>query len=690
MRDIESSHQYQNTQGPSELHMEMCIHQAFKTLDKKLQVVLVKMLIFKTTPFCFTDAVLILSEDTNTFEKHLKRRKSDDLLVDLSHDLLITLSHLKLCHFIELEDVELTHVKLSKRGQETKKISVHPLIWRHLQKYQKSDDFKDPIFEAKCYFCRYICALINKYIRKFDTAPREVSSMWEENGIYFETWFHFIINDCLPVDKFYESIDGYKSLLLHYRIWRGAQTVLQPSEQLIFLQQQTEFANQSRCWYSVAVWISFQAEYYNGQNQIEMACGLIKRIAAEIQEIHFINIVNTDNDLLHLVSTFKNMGETYPKEESGEILVACAFYYRTFCGILLRTENLSKTTKTYLSLAKQLFSGKYGKPDVQRHIKQSYKTELAKVRDMEQSFKVKCTKMKQLFTGTMETFVDIDVGLNKNIREDPAGITVNSVSNLTVLDKRTDIQISSNIGNLSNLNAANNIVTAQVSKVMSTSVVEESIKDLNKTECIDTDNHSTDRHYPTNGSQSDDRHYLQTDSQSDSGKDRASGNQSDDRHNLQTDKQSDCGQDHATSSHSDDGYSRCSNASSRTSSEIDSCYIGIKDSCRSHDSASSSYRRHQWISSSLHGRLSGKSQSLSDCSEVTDRDSYISTDSQNNDMDVNRSESRYSLMNFQGYLTRKRSSQDSITSLMDNLSSAATGSFEEKFSKGISENHSSR
>ena len=385
MNDIERCLQNQNELLSMDSLLNKIINVAFRALVRSLQVLLVKLSVFKLTPFSLADAIIITSKDVKMFEKHILVRRSGEL-TELSHGLLVELSWLKLYNFIEPRNGQISKNGIIERDQDTFKYHFHPLIEKQLQLYQNLDEFKDAFNEAKYYFCRYFCSVINKYIRKLDTDMREASTIWKEHNCHFNIWFRYIISDWIPVDRFYDLQAGHQSLLCQYRIWRVAQTVLDFSEQLIFLQQQIKFANQSSKWYPAVVWVSFTAEYYAGQNQIEEAYHMIMNLSTEYNVLKFINVFEVSGNLSNILDIFKRIDDKYPADESRQILVSCAFYCGACCKILMKMENYSKTTKHYIILAEKLFSGKYGKSDIRNHIKQSYKYKLANIREMKQLY----------------------------------------------------------------------------------------------------------------------------------------------------------------------------------------------------------------------------------------------------------------------------------------------------------------
>ena len=385
INDIERCIQDHNEQLSMDSLLNKIMNVAFRALVRSLQVLLVKLSIFKLTPFSLADAILITSKDVKTFEKHIFVRRSGEL-TELSHGLLVELSWLKLSNFIEPKDGQISKNGIALQDHQTFKYHFHPSIEKQLQIYQNLDEFKDAFNEAKYYFCRYFCSVINKYIRKLDTDMQEASTIWEEHNNHFNTWFRYIVSDCLPVDKFYDLQAGHQSLLCQYRIWRVAQTVLDFSEQVNFLQQQIKFANQSSKWYPAVVWGSFIAEYYAGQNQIEEAYHMIMNLSTEYNVLKFINELEVADKLSNILAIFKRIDDKYLADERKQILVSCAFYCGACCKILMKMENYSKTTKHYIILAEKLFSGKYGKSDIRNHIKQSYKYKLANVREMKKIY----------------------------------------------------------------------------------------------------------------------------------------------------------------------------------------------------------------------------------------------------------------------------------------------------------------
>ena len=421
MKDIERCLQDHNEQLSIESLMDKIINVAFRALVRSLQVLLVKLSIFKLSPFSLADAILITSKDVKTFEKLVLVRRSGEL-TELSHGLLVELSWLKLSNFIEPKDVQTSKDSITVGNNDTFKYNFHPLIEKQLQIYQSLDEFRDVFNDTKYYFCRYFCSVINKYIRKLDTDMQEASTIWEEHNNHFNTWFRYIISDWLPVDRFYDFQAGHQSLLCQYRIWRVAQTVLDFSEQLNFLQQQIKFANQSSKWYPAVVWGSFIAEYYAGQNQIEEAYHMIVNLSTEYNVLKFINEFEVAGNLSNILAIFKSIDDKYPADESRQILVSCAFYCGACCEILMKMEKYSKTTKHYIILAEKLFSGKYGKSDIRNHIKQSYKFELANISEMKQLYNDMLAKPKDCSTYNLH----LNQHLHQHGCDSHAGVSVDS------------------------------------------------------------------------------------------------------------------------------------------------------------------------------------------------------------------------------------------------------------------------
>ena len=362
--------------GSPSLEVERCIEQSFQALDKNSQSLLVKLSVFRTGRFDLETAIFVTSADRTILQqaKHLNEKK---------YDLLVNLNHLRICNFIEEEEEsEVTNLKTSAEKKTKHRFSLHPLICCYLLKNQGSSDFIEDSAQAKHGFCTHFCSMMNKYLRKYDSSETEAAkSIWKENDIHFKIWFHYVAGECLPVDTFCENSSYCKPLQIQARIWRVAQTMLSPSEQLRFLQQQTKLANQSKSWFSAVVWIFLQAEYHVNQNEVEIAEQLMNGLPEEYYSFApriTSDTLNADQNLAQTDEMFINVAEMYSQEQQLGVLVASAFYYST-CGYILKQGSNIKTSRNYLRLARKLFSGKYGKPDIQKQIKQSYKFEHSKI-----------------------------------------------------------------------------------------------------------------------------------------------------------------------------------------------------------------------------------------------------------------------------------------------------------------------
>ena len=362
--------------GSPSFQEERCTEQSFQALDKSSQSLLVKLSVFRTGRFDLETAIFVTSADRKILEqaKHLNEKK---------YDLLVNLNHLRICNFIEEEEEsEVTNLKTSAEKKTKHRFSLHPLICSYLLKNQSSGDFIEDSAQAKLGFCIHFCSVMNKFVRKYDSSETEAAkSIWKENDIHFKTWFHYVAGECLPVDRFCENSSYCKPLQIQARIWRVAQTMLSPSEQLGFLQQQTKLANQSKSWFSAVVWISLQAEYHVNHNEVEIAEQLMNGLPEEYFSFApriTSDTLNADQNLAQTDEMFINVAEMYSQEQQLGVLVASAFYYST-CGYILKQGGNIKTSRNYLRLARKLFSGKYGKPDIQKQIKQSYKFEHSKI-----------------------------------------------------------------------------------------------------------------------------------------------------------------------------------------------------------------------------------------------------------------------------------------------------------------------
>ena len=792
MNDIERCLQDQNELLLMDSLLNEVINVTFRALVTSLQVLLVKLSIFKLTPFSLADAILIISKDVKTFEKLILVRRSSEL-TELSHGLLVELSWLKLYNFIEPKDGQISKNIITMRNNDTFRYHFHPFIEKQLQIYQSLDEFKDVYNEAKYYFCRYICSVINKYIRKLDTDMQEASTLWEEHNNHFNTWFHYIISDCLPIDSFYDlqAQTGHQSLLCQYRIWRVAQTVLDFSEQLNFLQQQIKFANQSSKWYPAVVWVSFIAEYYAGQNQIEEAHHMIMTMSTEYNVLKFINGFEVAGNLSNILAIFKRIDDKYSIDESRQILVSCAFYCGACCKILMKMENYSKTTKHYIILAEKLFSGKYGKSDIRNHIKQSYKYELANVREMKKIYNAMhakpndcsaynfylnqhvhqhgCDSHAGVSVDSNNSHAGVSVGSN----DSHAGVSVDSKDihfcvSLDSNDSHAGVSMDSNDSHASvsvdsdnshagvsvDSNKKINVETDRISKC--TACDNQMIRSTHNIECQSHAGVSVDSDKSIDVETDRISKYRPCDTQTGNIKDIVCMNNTELNATLSTTcvkesvvptaneaaktdlrlrnanntklsvtlsttgvKESDIPTTHVAAITDVQLIRRCSNdltdfpavdgnqreADSETkysdiltTSEGNLFIESIKRCSSSDEAISSRYIPQELIKSSGQRRLSGLSNTLSvsELSDILDRDSYLSTDSQNSvDTDKSRNESFSSSIDRQDRLSRKRpsidsqyssfssevgrkvslnrlESQDSVTQLMGSLNTASS------------------
>ena len=759
INNIERCLQDQDKQLSIDSLLNKIINVAFSALVRSLQVLLVKLSIFKLTPFSLADAILITAKDVKTFEKLILVRRSGEL-TELSHGLLVELSWLKLYNFIEPKDGQISKSSLTVWNNDTFKYHFHPFIEKQLQIYQYSDEFKDVFDDAKYCFCRYFCSVINKYIRKLDTDLQEASTIWEEHNCHFNTWFHYIISDCLPVDRFYDlqAQTGHQSLLCQYRIWRVAQTVLDFSEQLNFLQQQIKFANQSSKWYPAVVWVSFIAEYYAGQNQIEEAYHLIINLSTEYNVLKFISEFEVAGNLSNILAIFKRIDDKYPADESRQILVSCAFYCGACCNVLMKMENYSKTTKHYIILAEKLFSGKYGKSDIRNHIKQSYKYKLATVREMKQLYNDMLAKPNDCSTynfylnqhlhqhgchshaGVSVESNNSHAGVSVGSNDIHAGVSVDSKDihfsvSLDSNDSHAGVSMDSNdshagvsvdsdnshAGVSVDSNKSIDVETDRISKYRPCDTQTGNIKDiLSDYSCMNNANNTElnatlsitgvkESFVPTanetaktdlqlrNANNSELNATLSTTSIKES--DIPTSNEA-----AKTGLQligrysNDLTDFPAVNGNQPEADSETKYSDILTTPEGNLFDESIKRCSSSDEATSSKYRRQELIKSRGQRRLSGLSNTLSvsEFSDISDRDSYLSTDSQNSvDTDKSRNESFSSSINLQDRLSRKRpsidsqyssfssevgrrvslnrlESQDSVTQLMDSLNTASS------------------
>ena len=744
MNDIERCLQDQNGLLSMDSLLNKSINVAFRALVRSLQVLLVNLSIFKLTPFSLADAILITSKDVKTFEKLILVRRSGEL-TELSHGLLVELSWLKLYNFIEPTDGQISKISITVRDQDTFKYHFHPLIEKQLQIYQNLDEFKDVFADARYYFCRYFCSIINKYIRKLDADMQEASTIWQEHNSHFNTWLCYIISDCLPVDRFYDLQAGHQSLLCQYRIWRVAQTVLDFSEQLNFLQQQIKFANQSSKWYPAVVWVSFIAEYYAGQNQIEEAYHMIINLSTESNVLKFINEFEVAGNLSNILAIFKRIDDKYPADESRQILVSCAFYCGACCKILMKMENYSKTTKHYIILAEKLFSGKYGKSDIRNHIKQSYKYELANVREMKKIYNEMhakpndcsaynfylnqhvhqqgCDSHAVVSVDSNNSHAGVSVGSNdshagvsmdsKDIHfsvsldsnDSHAGVSMDSnksidietdrISKFTACDNQTvkstnNIESQSHAGVSVDSNKSIDIETDRISKftacdnqtVKSTNNIESQSHagvsvDSNKSNNVETDRKSKNRPCDTqtgnikdifadyscmnNANNTELNAILSTTGVEESVVPTA-------HEAAQTDLQvtgrysNDLTHSSAMDGNQPEADSETKYSDILTTPDSNLFDESIKRCSSSDEAISSRYRRQELILSSGLRRLSGLSNtsSISELTDISDRDYYLSIGSQNSvDPGNTRNDSLSSSLNLQDLLSRKSPSIDS-------------------------------
>ena len=356
--------------GPASVDhwFELCFETAFHNLDEKSQTLIIKLSVFHTVPFSLESAIIVASDDATIVDKPKCIKQK------LSYNLMVELTHLRLSNFTE-------DPNLDQESNSGTVFSLHPQIVRCLQNFKVSHDFE----EAKISFCKYFCTIICKYARELDSEGDKASNfIWHQNFHHCKTWFLYVMNEPIAIDRFYKYCHC-RPVLLQCRIWRVAQTVLRTTDQLKFLQQQSKFANLSSDWLPVALWLTFQAQWYINENRPKMAVQIMTEVPGEFKPLSPEVMGNKVDDNDKLQSFLKRITEKYSKSEIFEVIIVNAFICKIHGILLMMNPNLLKTSKSYLKLALKLFSGKIGKADVSneicKEIKHSYKTQVDKIKE---------------------------------------------------------------------------------------------------------------------------------------------------------------------------------------------------------------------------------------------------------------------------------------------------------------------
>ena len=353
---------------PRDSGLDNIFETAFLSLDKPLQTLIIKLSVFKTVPFSLENAVCVTRNCVaypNTSEATNR---------GLVYNLMAEMTQLRLLNFVE-------HCNNDQEDDPSSNFSLHPLISRCLQNFKHTDVF----IQAKESFCMYFCAKICSFAKQMDCEEQtRVNSYLLHNFHHFKTWFHYVMNDSLPVDKFYGRSHS-RPMLLQCRIWRVAQTMLQTSDQFVFLEQQTKLANQSKKWLSVDLWLTFQAEWCIHENQPESAFQMISQVSEKYQILTpevICNKEDTNKTTSKLHSSLQQIIDNCPKPEVFDVIAVCGFLCENH-GILLRIKNNLLESKLYLKETLRLFSGKTGKTgvskDICKEMKGSFKYEADKI-----------------------------------------------------------------------------------------------------------------------------------------------------------------------------------------------------------------------------------------------------------------------------------------------------------------------
>ena len=347
---------------PTDNDLDNIFETAFLSLDKPLQTLMIQLSVFGTVPFRLENAISVAS-DFVTYSN-----TCDSASRNLIYNLMAESTQLRLSNFVE---------HWNSDRDPSSHFSLHPLISRCLQNFKHTDVF----IQAKESFCMCFCAKICSFAKQMDCEEQtRMNSYLLHNFHHFKTWFHYVMNDSLPVDKFYGRSHS-RSMLLQCRIWRVALTVLQTSDQFVFLEQQTKLANQSKKWLPVDLWLTFQAEWCIHENQPESAFQMISQVSEKYQILTpevICNKEDTNKTTSKLHSSLQQIIDNCPKPEVFDVVAVCGFLCKNH-SILLRMNNNHLQSKLYLKEALRLFSGKIGSMGVSREIckemKQSFKYE---------------------------------------------------------------------------------------------------------------------------------------------------------------------------------------------------------------------------------------------------------------------------------------------------------------------------